>query len=131
MNRKEQIKKVGKQITAFIDQNINHLDIDVVENGIREIADKYGLTCNQIAEKNKQGVISGELFIIGDLLLYAVSYDTHGEKDNGDGVDATVENQLIGIEDKELFLKALDTDNPKERLIYLYVAGKDASERYS
>lgn len=131
MNRKEQIKKVGKQITAFIDQNINHLDIDVVENGIREIADKYGLTCNQIAEKNEQGVISGELFIIGDLLLYAVSYDTHDEKDNGDGVDATVENQLIGIEDKELFLKALDTDNPKERLIYLYVAGKDASERYS
>ena len=131
MNRKEQIKKVGNAITDFINANINDLDLTKVENGIKDIADKNGLACYQIAEKNEQYVISDMLFVLGDLMLVNVSYDTEGKEDKGDGVDATVNTQVIGIEDKEQFLKALDTDNTTERLIYNYVAGKDIKERFS
>ena len=131
MNRKEQIKEISKQINNFVDENINHLDVDIVENGVRKIADKYGLACNQIAEKNEQGVISNKLYILGDLILFNVNYDTDGKEDTGNGVDAKVESHVIGIEDKELFLKSLDTSDTRQRLLYLYVAGKDVSERYS
>ena len=131
MNRKEQIKKIGNELTQFINENINSLDLSKVEDGIRKIADKHGLTCNQIAEKNEQYVISDMLFILGDLMLVNVFYDTDGKEDNGQGVDATVKTQVMGIEDKETFLKFLDTDDPKQRLLYNYIAGKDIKDRFS
>ena len=131
MNRKEQIKKIGGEISEYINRNINQLDINAVEDGIRNIADKYGLPCHQVAEKNEQYVISNMLFVLGDLILVNVSYDTEGKEDKGDGVDATVNTQVIGIEDKELLLKNLDTDDPQQRLLYNYIAGKDIKDRFS
>ena len=131
MNRKEQIKKLSDEVTRFINENINDLDIRKVEEGIKKIADNYELACYQIAEKNEQDVISDMLFILGDLMLVNVIYDTDGKEDNGDGVNATVRTQVIAIDHKEQFLKTLDTDNTTERLIYNYVAGKDIKDRFS
>lgn len=131
MNRKEQIKKISKQINDFVNRNINQLDINIVDDNIDKIADKYGLECHQIAEQNDQGVISDKLYILGDLILFNVSYKTDGKEDKGDGVDAEVKSQVIGIEDKEKFLNVLDTSDARQRLLYLYVSGKDVSERYS
>jgi len=60
-----------------------------------------------------------------------VNYDADGKQDQGDGVYGEVNSHVIGIEDKEKFLKSLDTSDVSQRLLYLYIAGKDVSERYS
>lgn len=131
MNRKQQIQQLGNDINAFIRANINTLDIKKVEDNISRIAEHHGLKVHQINEHNKEGVINELLFVIGDLMLAHFSYDTNGAEDEGEGVEATVNTQLIGIEDKEQFLKTLNTSDSTQRLLYLYVAGKDISEKYS
>ena len=131
MNRKEQIKKVSNEINSFINANIDSLDVKKVEDNIDKIAERNGFKVNQLVQKNDEGVISEMLFIVGDCLLVSFIYDTDGKQDEGEGVDATVNSQIIGIDDKDLFLKNLDPGDPTQRLLYLYVAGEDVSKKFS
>lgn len=134
MNRTTKIKRIGDELNAFVEDNLNQLDPYVISKKAHEVAEKYGLKENEIVDSDGlEGIIRRQYLLIGDLILFVVDYDPVEENATGKGagVDVVINSQIAGITDKELFIKSLDTDTKAGRIIYNMLTGKDIKERFS
>lgn len=134
MNRTTKIKRIGDELNAFVEDNLNQLDPYIISRKAHELAEKYSLKENEIVDSDGlEGIIRRQYLLIGDLILFIVDYDPVEEKaeDKGDGVDVVINSQIMGITDKEQFIQSLDTDTRVGRIIYNMLTGKDIKERFS